>query len=286
MNEEHNIGTAEEDDRVRSLRRVTALDDWPTTNNPVAPVRTIAVLDVETDGLDPQSDNVIEIAIALVDVDAAGRIVTIGDLALVRQDPGRLIPPRISQLTGLTNADLARKGVNTSALAAFINRAEAICAHNSRFDRGFCERMMPDIKPLPWLCSMNDVPWQRLGYDGAKLGHLLMQNGLFAPRAHNAGDDVIALLNLLSCRLPGGKTVIGEAMANAQMRTVRIDAFQAPFRVKDELKRFGYRFDWRQKVWWIEVGQDEVERELAWLKETAPFAEPRQTTITWHERYR
>ena len=123
-------------------------------------------------------------------------------------------------------------------------------------------------------------------YDGAKLGHLLMQNGLFAPTAHNALDDVEALINLLACRLAGGKTVMAEALANAQVPTVRIDAELAPFSIKDELKRFGYRFNWANKVWWTEVSQTRAPFEEAWLARQSEYIRARQTPVTWFNRHR
>jgi DNA polymerase-3 subunit epsilon len=274
------------EERVRSLRRITALDDWPVLGRPALPIRTIAVIDTETDGLDNRNDNIIEIAVALIEVDAGGRIVRIVDKGTARQDPGRMVPPKITQITGLDNKILQSCKIRVEALTAFITRADAVLAHNAGFDRVFCERFLPGITHLPWICSMRDVPWLDMGYDGAKLGHLLMQNGLFAPTAHNALDDVEALISLLACRLANGKTVMAEALANAQVPSVRIDAERAPFSIKDELKRFGYRFDWTNKVWWTEVSQTQAPFEEAWLARQSQYILARQTPVTWFNRHR
>ena len=274
------------DDLVRSLRRVTSLEDWPTVQHPIDPVITVAVVDVETDGLNGREDNVTEIAVALIEVDARGRITRVIDKGWARQDPRRPLPPKITSLTGLTNDMLAGKSIKVDELTAFINRADCVLAHNSSFDRKFCERLLPGICDLPWICSMRDVDWLNFGYDGAKLGHLLMQSGLFAPKAHGAADDVEALINLLACHLRNGKTVIEEALANAQKNTVRIDAERMPFEVKDELKRFGYRFDWDRKIWWIEVSEDQAEFEVAWLARQSHQILARETPVTWHDRHR
>ncbi len=277
---------ANAEERVRSLRRITALEDWPVLDRPALPITTIAVIDVESDGLDNRNDNIIEIAVALIEIDANGRIVRIIDKGTARQDPGRMVPPKITQITGLDNKILQGSKIPIEALTAFINRADAVLAHNAGFDRVFCERLLPGITHLPWICSMRDVPWLDRGYDGAKLGHLLMQNGLFAPTAHNALDDVEALINLLACRLAGGKTVMAEALANAQVPTVRIDAELAPFSIKDELKRFGYRFNWANKVWWTEVSQTRAPFEEAWLARQSEYIRARQTPVTWFNRHR
>lgn len=64
---------------VRILRRIAPLDEWPITNTIGGEGRVLAVLDSETDGLDPETDSVIEIAVALVQTDGEGRIVKILD---------------------------------------------------------------------------------------------------------------------------------------------------------------------------------------------------------------
>ena len=271
---------------VRSVRSIISLGVWLVREHPTLPLMTVAVLDTETDGLDNRADNIIEIAVALIEVDADGRIVRIVDKGTARQDPGRMVPPKITQITGLDNMILKACTIRVEALTAFINRADAVLAHNAFFDRLFCERLLPGISHLPWACSMRDVPWLDMGYDGAKLGHLLMQNGLFAPTAHNALDDVQALINLVACRLANGKTVMAEALANAQVPTVRIDAERAPFSIKDELKRFGYRFDWSSKVWWTEVSQTQAPFEEAWLARQSEYIRARQTPVTWFNRHR
>ena len=278
---EHVQRTGEAD---RTLRRITKITEWPKTTNELAAMR-LAVIDTETDGLNPTTDNVIQIAAALVDVSAEGRILCVQDHGTAMEDPGRQIPPKISALTGIDNLTVRGRRINRTVISDFLSQADAIVAHNAGFDAKFCRRLLPSISHLPWICSYRDVDWLDHQYDGGKLGHLLMQQGLFAPTAHDAMADVEALLALLDSKLPSGETVFTAALRTAKLPTVRIYAEGAPYSVKDELKRFGYRWDPRQKVWWTEVTQGDLHAELAWLLRTAPNARPRQQTMTWHTRY-
>lgn len=273
------------EDSTRTLNRITSLSDWPTIGQPVEPVTIIAVIDVETDGLDPAEDCIIQIAVALIEVDALGRIVRVIDKGERVQDPGRPLPLRIEMLTRLTDDQLKGKSINLPALTAFIGRAQAVIAHNSSFDGAFCRKLLPGIAHLPWICSMRDVDWLAHGYDGAKLGHLLMQQGMFAPAAHNALADVEALINLLASDLATGQTVLAEALATARTPSVRIDAELAPYDSKGELKRRDYRFDWNKKVWWTEVSEQRAIYEVSWLQRTIPRVRAVQTPITWHNRH-
>lgn len=97
-------------------------------------------------------------------------------------------------------------------------------AHGAKFDAGFLRRLLPGIAHLPWVCSLTEIDWLEHGFDGRALGHLLMQQGLFASRAHTAGDDVPALINLAATCVPCGRTVLAEALVNARTDTVRVDA--------------------------------------------------------------
>ena len=269
---------------VRTLRRIPRIDDWPKTTSEPSATR-LAIIDVETDGLDPPRDNVIQIAVAIAAVSQEGRILQVVDHGTALADPGRQIPAKITKLTGIDNLAVRGKRIKQSALTEFICQADAVLAHNAGFDSGFCRRLLPGIEHLPWICSLRDVAWLDHGFDGGKLGHLLMQQSMFAPTAHDAIADVEALLALLDSELPTRETVLAEALRTAKETTVRIFAERAPYETRHELKRFGYRWNPRQKVWWTEVSQADVSAELALLLRIAPDSRPTQKIMTWHSRH-
>jgi DNA polymerase-3 subunit epsilon len=272
-------------DEVRILRRIAPLDKWPITNAIGATGPIVAVVDTETSGLDPETDAVIEIAAALVRTDAQGRITSIADKAYGLQDPGRPLPAKIKQLTGLNDERLAGRAIDIDKMTEFLARAEALLAHGARFDAGFCRRLLPGIAHLPWVCTLNDIDWLGHGFDGRALGHLLMQQGLFAPRAHTAGDDVTASINLAATVLPNGRTVLAEALANAQTNSVRVDAEGPTYGARAELKRRCYSFDGQRKSWWIETSEFQADYEHSWINQNFPQIRVSRTPITWFNRH-
>jgi DNA polymerase-3 subunit epsilon len=285
MNADGDPAAAIAEQGVRILRPIARLDDWPRMGDPASPGPVIAVIDVETEGLDPETDQVIEIAAALVQGDSEGRITSILGKAYGLQDPGRPLMPKITALTGLSDAKLEGQAIDIGKVTAVIARADAILAHGARFDAGFVRRLLPGVAHLPWVCSLNDVDWRGHGFDGRALGHLLMQQSLFARSAHTAGDDVTATVNLLATVLPNGRTVLAEALANAQVTTTRIDVEGQTFDAKADLKRRGYHFDWVRKVWRCEVGELQADYEESWITRHYPRLRVRRTPITWHQRH-
>ncbi|MCC7087531.1 MAG: 3'-5' exoribonuclease, partial [Dehalococcoidia bacterium] len=99
--------------------------------------RTYVALDLETTGLDPEQDRIIEIG--AVRFDASGR-----ELEAYQQliNPGREIPPFIERFTGVTNEMVANApGVAVAApdLETFIGGSQVV-GHNIGFDLNYLAR--------------------------------------------------------------------------------------------------------------------------------------------------
>ena len=85
----------------RVLRKIAPLNAWPKTSDLVEPIRTIAVLDCETTGVDPDEDSIIEMAVALIEVDAVGTITKVVRKGSGTQDPAvryRRVLPKSPEL--------------------------------------------------------------------------------------------------------------------------------------------------------------------------------------------
>ena len=98
--------------------------------------REYVVLDVETTGLDPDKDAIIEIAAIKVEQGVeADRF-----HELIRYEKG--IPKKIVELTGITDEMLAEKGIEleraVSSLLSFVG-SRIVVAHNASFDTGFVQ---------------------------------------------------------------------------------------------------------------------------------------------------
>lgn len=115
---------------------------WNRYTRCLSPISSFVALDFETTGLSCAHDEIIELAAVRV---GPGPSAAATLQRLVR--PRRSLPPFITRLTGLTDDELARDGVDpctaVEELVAFIGD-DPIVAYNARFDLGFlhaaCEK--------------------------------------------------------------------------------------------------------------------------------------------------
>lgn len=271
---------------VRILRRVRPISELVNDGPQIGPTRRIAIVDTETTSVDVQTAEVIEIAAAVVLVDEAGEIRAIDKALRGLRDPGIPIPAEVQRLTGISNDDVAGRALNVPRWEALLGGSDLIVAHNAAYDAPIVERLLPGIKGHAWACSMREIDWAAHAFDGAKLGHLLMQMGYFTT-GHRADADVISLANLLTHRPNGVHPLIAELLARAAQPSLRIEATDAPFDKRHLLKARGYRWDAREKVWWREVAEAAHEAEALWLSRDAELrSTPRVRELSWHTRYR
>ncbi|MBY2926053.1 MULTISPECIES: 3'-5' exonuclease [Rhizobium] len=280
----------EESGNYRILRKLVA--------RPIASVkrpgfsRLGVILDTETTGLNHRSDEIIEIgavAFTFNDDGAIGDIVGIyGGL----QQPSRPIPPEITRLTGITDAMVEGQLIDIQSLRTLIEPADLIIAHNAGFDRPFCEAFSKIFTGKAWACSVSEIDWSARGFEGTKLGYLVGQAGYFH-EGHRAVDDCHALLEILDREQHDGESPFTELYRASQRSRIRVFAEHSPFEMKDHLKARGYRWsdgsDGRLKSWWIEVGEEDLNDELSYLRSDIyrwAEAEPPMVRLTAFDRFK
>lgn len=251
------------------------------------------LVDTETTGLYHARDEVIEIGAVAFTYEDGGKIGDVVGVYSGLRQPSSPIPPEITRLTGITDEMVAGQEIDRAALDALIEPADLIIAHNAGFDRPFCEKLSPAFVPKAWACSVTEVRWADLGFEGNKLGYLVGQSGLFH-EGHRATDDCHALLEVLARPAgEGGALPFTELLQSSARCRIRIFAENAPFDMKDHLKARGYRWsdgsDGRPKAWWIDVDEDLYVDELRYLRTEIyrwDEAEPPTVRLTAHDRFR
>ena len=249
----------------RVLRRLAPLVDCPEPPN--EPTFIGLVLDVETTGTDFAQDEVIELGILKFEYGASGRIYRVFETFNQLHQPRKPIPPEITRLTGITDADVAGKRIDDAAVQALAADAAVVIAHNASFDRQMCEGRWPVFSEKNWACSCHQIPWQTEGHEGMKLGYLVMDYG-FYHQGHRAIDDCHALLRLLDSPLKtSGRLALSCLLETARRPTVRLWAQGSPIETKDLLKARRYRWSGARRCWYIDLEEDQIEIERSYLSE-------------------
>jgi DNA polymerase-3 subunit epsilon len=274
----------------RILRRV------PTVSSHAEPptgteLRRGLIVDVETTGLDPVRDTIIELAMLPFDFSSEGHLYGVHDGYAGFEDPGAPLPAEIVRLTGITDAYVHGQTLDDDAVAALAAEASLVIAHNAGFDRRFLERRFPVFVDKPWGCSREQVPWAEEGLRSRSLDYLLYRYGWFF-NGHRAMNDCRATLHLLSMTLPlTGRPVFPVFLESARRRVWRIWALDSPFDLKDRLKARGYRWsngdDGRPKAWFRDVDDADLAAEEQLLADEIYGGQPRytKTRIDFRNRF-
>ena len=249
----------------RVLRRLVPQTDYGSLQGQAT--RRVIVLDTETTGLDSKNEKIIELAMLSVLVDAATGL-PVGPVTIYEsfEDPGKAIPSQITEITGIDDSMVQGHQIDDLAVAALVEQADLILAHNAGFDRPFVEARLPVFAAKPWACSFLGIDWKKEGSGSAKLEFLASERGLFY-EAHRAQVDCHALLQVLAAPLSDGQTGLHRLLAGAEQTRYKLRATGAPFEAKDKLKARGYRWDGEGRVWWCSLSSDEgLDAECAWLR--------------------
>lgn len=239
--------------------------------------RTALFVDVETTGLDPARDEIIELAMLRFTYDAEGQIYAVEEAFHGLREPSLPITPEITRLTGIDAAMVAGRSIDLADVERAVSDAGLVLAHNAGFDRKFLERFCEAFTHKPWGCTQSQIDWKSEGFEGTRLAYLAMGAGFFYDR-HRALNDCHAAVALLTQTLPNsGRNAFACLLEQARRKDVRLFASYAPFDMKDRLRARGYRWNAEgagpTKAWWIDIPEEAVEAETQWL-ETEIFGRP------------
>jgi len=143
----------EESGNYRVLRRLKERDLFSVDDGNQK--RIGLILDVETTGLDPTRDEIIELAMLKFDYGSDGSVFRVLDQFSRLREPTVAIPIEITKLTGIAPEMVAGKTITQEEIEHFASSAAVLIAHNAGFDRRFFERTFPVFNTKHWACSMS-----------------------------------------------------------------------------------------------------------------------------------
>lgn len=256
----------------RVLRRLV---ERPLLASLPAGAKKAVVVDVEATGADPARDEIIELGMVSFAYTPEGEILGLLGVYSCFQQPSAPITPEIAALTGIDDAMVEGRSIPDGDVDAFVSDADLVIAHNAAYDRRMVERRWKVFVAKCWACTMSEIDWKAEGFEGMKLGLLLLQNGQFHA-GHRATSDCHAAIELLSTVMPrSGRTGMSLLIERARRTRIKISAVGAPFESKDVLKQRGYRW----------TGEDRLPNK-AWQKDVLPEDAAAEMTFLHEQIYR
>lgn len=181
------------------------------------------LLDVETTGLGPTKDEVIELALKLFSYRSdTGEILDILEEESFLREPlsatARRNYNQAFRVHGIPFDDVRGKCFLDGKIKTYFHRADAVFAHNASFDRSFLFHMYPEVNDLKWYCTMRNVPWKQYGFPNGKLLTLLQAHEITNYQTHRAMDDITYLMELMKKVSPKGNLYLHEVLDYGPMR--------------------------------------------------------------------
>ncbi|MFW7380942.1 MAG: 3'-5' exonuclease [Oligoflexus sp.] len=217
------------------------------------------IVDLETTGIDPQKDEIIEIGLIEFGVEE-GRKPSITNMYSALAQASKPLSVEVQKITGLDDRILSGQSIDWQLVSQYFDRASLYIAHNANFDRAFLEKVFsPDSWSGQWACSMRHVDWEAHGFRTRSLNYLAADHGFVNSFAHRALFDCATTFRLI-------EPYFDELVKRCMMKEMRLLAVQAPFEAKDMLKSRFYRWDPEKRVWYKDVFEDKLEDERSFLE--------------------
>ena len=227
----------------------------------------ITFLDTETTGTNRLNDEIIEIAIKEIEFEKdSGKIIKITNQYESFNEPSKEIDEKITKLTGIDNKTVKNKLIDWNEIDSILKNTDIIAAHNAKFDRAFVDRYSSISPSKIWGCTINDIDWFEKGFPSQKQELLCYWHGFYF-EAHRAMNDVDALIQLLVHSHYGKYRPILELIKNARKTRFKILVSNFPYneQKKDKIKGDGYKWSTKNKIWYKEVGKNDLILERKFL---------------------
>lgn len=231
-------------------------------------MRSIICFDLETTGLDPATDRIVEVGAALYSLEHRAVITCFS--MLVQGDGNAAEAVNKIPASALSVAPVLQHAVNQLGdmldIAALYGEP-VFMAHRAEFDRGFLAAVAPKlVERAPWVCSKFEIEWPE-SRNGASCVEMAVAHGVPVVSAHRALTDAMLIAGTIERVQAMGHDV--DAMTAKALRPKALYVAETPkpwdmpdgewTDLKAKLTAAGFRFDQSSKSWRGKVAVEDVD---------------------------
>lgn len=213
-------------------------------------MKTIAILDTETSGLDAKTDELLEVGVVLWSVQHR---CVIGAHSWLNANATANAAEAVNGIPRAVLDDGTGRGQIRTKLVEHTCEAEAIVAHNADFDR----QWLPELQNDRWICSANDLEYPRPTTSRSLIA-LCLAHGVGVSSAHRALTDCLLVAHLLERVAELGADV--EAMLERGLRPKAKYAALVSYDDREKAKAAGFHWDGSAKLWLRTMAIEDAEK--------------------------
>jgi DNA polymerase III subunit epsilon len=217
-------------------------------------MNTVLIIDLETTGLDPETDSPIELGAILYSISEHCTIQQISTLFPVVKNPAE----NINHISVKASQTVRNTELVMTLFKKWVNMSDYLVAHNVEFDRKWFGKGILPVIDKPWLCTYDDFIWPNNSYP-TSLVNTALNHGIGVNQAHRALTDC-QLIALLFDRIPNFEYLLKQAVQRSIEPKISIIA-KVSYDDKQQAKDRGFKFDWDNKKWVKKIRLREYERE-------------------------
>lgn len=255
----------------RVLRPLVA-PELPDPAEVPGPRRRALLVNTQTTGLDPQYDDLLEVAVLPIEYAVrTGQILWCGPTIVQRRDIGRSLYPDEVRRASITSAELVGQRIDERFLHHASDHTDFVISFAAEFHRKFLHPFAPNLAAArPWACAFHDVPWgTKGGYRYQSLPALLASHaGMYLPETSHAAQYVMAVLVLLGTPFKDASYPMQHLLDAARGEFMLMPALGVPHERNRELKARGYRYypgkPGTARGWYKVVRADDLNAEKVW----------------------
>jgi DNA polymerase-3 subunit epsilon len=235
--------------------------------NPYPIPTTLLILDVETTGLDPKTDELIELGAILYSVPHRTSIAQLSTLIPIAATNTAEAINRIpaDAARSLTADDLQ---TTMNLFQTWLDRADYLVAHNASFDRQWLGQPPTPASDKPWLCTFEHFQWPH-NEKPTSLINTALNHGIGVSSAHRALTDC-QLIAALFDRVDSFDALLDDAIRESFEVKYRAIA-NVSYEQRDRAKARGYRWDGGRREWYKEIGSSVLSEFIRMENQEAGF---------------